>query len=99
MVAPMTITPIAPVVPSRLTLAATRRLRGRGETRRDRPLPLAVLASRPTPAVMYRVAAVDRWPARGAIGDARSGLVTCPAPRRSRAGRRLDRPCRPGRGV
>jgi PucR-like helix-turn-helix protein len=51
-------TPIAPVVPSRLP--TERRVRGRREARGQRPLPVAVLAGRPTPAVLYRVAAVDR---------------------------------------
>lgn len=56
----MTSTPIAPVVPSRRSTSAKRRRREVGETRGHRPLPVAVIASRPTPAVVYRIAAVDK---------------------------------------
>src|SRR5687767_5270960 len=56
----MTSTPIAPAVPSKLPAAAGRRSRGRGESRVHRPLPVAVLGSRPSPAAVYRVVAVDR---------------------------------------
>lgn len=90
----MTSTPIAPVVPSKLPAAAGRRSRGRGEPRGHRPLPVAVLASRPSPAAVYRVAAVDRCgrvaersagpgPARDlGVGQPLGGQQHDPRPRR-----------------
>jgi hypothetical protein len=54
-------TPIPPIVPRNMTTAAApAQATGQMAPRTRRPLPLAALGSRPTPSVVYRIAALDR---------------------------------------